>query len=72
LGIVPPSVVIVADMTWLMQVLDAVEQEPQREPSLLDRLGLVADHLPELVDLVHDTAVFRVIGGPLRIVLRLI
>jgi hypothetical protein len=30
-----------------VEVLDAMNQEPQREPALLHRLGLVADHVSE-------------------------
>jgi hypothetical protein len=59
LGIVPISVVVVADMTWLMHILDEMDQEPQGEPPILDRLALVLQRRPEPVDLVDHAAVLR-------------
>jgi len=56
---IPTLVVIIADVTGLMKILDTMEQEPRREPTLLDRLGFVADHLAEFVDLVHDAPLRR-------------
>jgi hypothetical protein len=41
LGQTPALVLAVAGVAWLVEVLDAVEQEPQREPALVDRLVLV-------------------------------
>jgi hypothetical protein len=56
LRVVPPSVVIVADMQGPVEVFDAVEQEPQGEPTSLYRVALVLHDQPKLVDLVRDAA----------------
>jgi hypothetical protein len=60
--LVAAFVVVVADVAGLMKVLDAVEQEPQGEPTLLDRLALIADDLGKLVDLVDYATVLRIVG----------
>jgi hypothetical protein len=51
LGLVAALVVVVADVAGSVQILDAVDQEPQSEPPILDRLALVPERQPELVDL---------------------
>ena len=57
LGVVATTIVVVADVHRHVHVLDAVNEEPQGEPTILDRLGLVLEGRPELVDLVDDAAV---------------
>jgi hypothetical protein len=52
-----------------VHVFNAVDQESNREPSFLNRFVFVLHDLPELVDLVDDAAVLRVIGRPFSIVL---
>jgi hypothetical protein len=58
LRLVSALIVVVADMARLVKIVDAVEQEATREPTLLDGLALVLHDLAELVDLVHDAAMF--------------
>ncbi len=36
LGPIPSLVAVVADMTWLVHVLDAMDEEPQGEAAILD------------------------------------
>ncbi len=72
LGLVPTFVVIVAHVAGLVQVLDAVEQEPQREPTLLDRLALIFHDEPKLVDLVHHATLRGNVATELGVVLGLI
>jgi hypothetical protein len=61
-------VVVLADMQGHVEVLDAMEQEPEGEPAILDRLARVLQGHPELVDLVHDTTLLRDVPGELRVV----
>jgi hypothetical protein len=36
LGAIPSLVAVVADMTWLVHILKAMDEEPQGEPAVLD------------------------------------
>jgi hypothetical protein len=56
LGLIPSLIVVIANVTRLLHIFDTVNQEQQGEPSILDRLGLVFDDEPKLVDLIDDTA----------------
>ena len=61
LRVIPPSVVIVADVQGLVEVADKVNDEAKGEASLLDRLARVLQDRSELGDLVHDEAFLRII-----------
>jgi hypothetical protein len=72
LRLISALVMVVADVTRLVHVFDAVDQKPQCETAILDRLGLVLDDEPELVDLVDYAAVLRIVRRPLSIVVGLV
>jgi hypothetical protein len=54
LGLVAALVVVVADMAWLVEILNAMKQEAQRETALRDRLALIPHKQPELTDFVDN------------------
>jgi hypothetical protein len=72
LGVVPPSVAVVADVQRLVKVANQVDDEPQGDAPFLDRSGRVPKDRPELLDLVHDASLPRVRSGESRVVSRLI
>jgi hypothetical protein len=61
LSAVAATVVIVPHVHRHVHVLDGVNEEPQGEPTILDGLGFVLQSCPELVDLVDDATVFRIV-----------
>jgi hypothetical protein len=67
LRIVATIVLAVANMAGLVRLLNAVQQEPQCKPSLLDRPALVLHYQSELVDFIDLAAVLRIVGRPLSI-----
>ena len=69
---IPSLVAVVADMTRLVHVLDAMDEEPQGEPAILDGLALVFKGHPELVDLVDHAALGRDVAGELGVVAGLV
>lgn len=64
----PAAIMVVADMAGLMHVLNAMDKEPEREPTILDGLSRVLQGRPKLIDLGHDATVLRIIGRELGIV----
>ena len=64
----PPTIVVVADVHRHVHVLDAVNEEPQGEPAIVDRFALVLQGRPELVDLVDHAALLRIVCRPLGVV----
>ena len=63
LGVIAPPVVVVADVQRHVQVLDQVDQEPQRDPTLLERPAAILEDGPELADLRHDVPLLGCIAG---------
>jgi hypothetical protein len=55
-------VLVVADVTGLVHILEAMDEEPTSKTSVFDRLGLVPDDEPELVDLVDHAALLGIVG----------